>query len=90
MQSGRSFEEGLAQGLSKQEAFGYGMLQSVVSSSLELISPNNLIMGEWKVMLTKLAGKEGQKKILAQFLKHEFKEMGQEIAQEEMQLLAQK
>jgi hypothetical protein len=47
-QVGHSFTEGKQMGLADGQALSYTMLQSLVGSGLELISPNEAIMGSGK------------------------------------------
>jgi hypothetical protein len=87
-QTGRSFVEAKDQWLSDDQAFEYAMLQSVVSSALELISPNNLISGQGKntlKMIMKWLLKEGTEKELKTVGKLVLKDLWKEVIEENLQ-----
>ncbi len=85
---GRSFQEGKMQWLDDWQALSYTMLQSIISSWLELISPNDMIM--WtgvsvaKDYIKNLVKSE-TKASLIQVWKLFGKNIGKEVAEENMQ-----
>lgn len=85
---GRSFQEGIGQWLDNGQAVGYAMLQSIISSWLELISPNDMIMWTGKSVAKdyiKNLVKTETKESLIQVWKLFGKNIGKEVAEENMQ-----
>lgn len=87
-----SFQEGLQQWLDKSTAWNYAMTQTLVSSSLEMIAPNDMFFWNASVKsVLKQLGKEQWSKTLAKaFAKNLSKEMWEEMLQESLQLGAER
>ena len=92
-QAGRSFEEGKMQWLDDGQALSYSMLQSSIGAGLELISPNQMMMGTGKKVvkeyiknIIKTETKQSILQVWKVFTKNIVWEVLEENIQETMQL----
>ncbi len=92
-QTGRSFEEGKTQWLDDGQALSYSMLQSSIGAGLELISPNQMMMGTGKKVvkeyiknIIKTETKQSILQVWKVFTKNIVWEVLEENIQETMQL----
>lgn len=92
-QAGRSFEEGKTQWLDDGQALSYSMLQSSIGAGLELISPNQMMMGTGKKVvkeyiknIIKTETKQSILQVWKVFTKNIVWEVLEENIQETMQL----
>lgn len=94
-QVGRSFEEGMQAGMDGKEALAYSFLSSGVQGGLELISPNEVLLGRGSGIakgfikeLCKKGSKQSLKQVGKLFTQTIGKEIFEENIQEAVQLVA--
>jgi len=87
-----SFGEWLREWLTKWEARNYALIQSVVSSSLEMIAPNQMFFGTANIgrVIKQLTTPQAKNLLIKWFIKNISKEMWEEILQESIQLIAER
>jgi hypothetical protein len=87
-----SFQEALNQNIDKGSAWQYAITQTLVSSSLEMLAPNDMFFGNPSIKwVLKQLGKEQWAKTLAKaFAKNISKEMVEEVTQESLQFAAER
>ncbi len=86
-----SFQSWLQQWLDEKTAWNYAIIQTLVSSSLEMIAPNDMFFENISKLALKQLGKEQWAKAIANaFVKNISKEMGEEVTQESLQFAAER